>query len=1070
MSIPEDNIVNTPPAQLGAPTEDGSIQIAGLDLGMGRKVSGAITREIMKPLTKKGAKISKDVKIAKPEAAAPEPVVEVPVQPAPTDYTETGKKEPRLFPEPVSEQKAEEALAAREAAMQAARTAPSPTTAQKAAGVEKGRINTTFYTRDDLNATIQATAKDLPPVGPRTIQSLYDEAHERGVATNVLDQLFKGKNMTSAIGNDELAKRMAALVTIHDASMMRINEMMAQAQNGSLDMPGRVALREALAQHDIILKEFTSAKTDIARSLAVFKGAGEGAQKIVSINDQRRILEQFGGDDQLRVLAEKWMTQKTAKAKNKLIDVGFFRKTIDAIIYTAQSTLLTDPNTHAFNAAGTTAMITKDMAERTLAATVVSPLRAGLMKVIGKPVSAADRFQLADISARAGAVYRGIIDGWSMMGEGFMQAGARDVQQQALSSEYFSNTPYMKFRGKVYRTGELKGTMVGRVIDAMGLVHSGPMRFIGAADGFFGGVAQRMELHEQAQRYGVQKYIDALDAGDAPEVAMQKAQEATGRLLSEQPADIAASTEGFRRIVTLQQDIDKNLPMGSLYVGMNKGLNWRPIKMITLFNRTLTNIANQGMAISPLAPLSAQFWSDMKMGGRHADLAISRMLLGTGAMFGAYQLAEDGIITGPGPRDVKDRDTLTAQGWMPFSWRVGGEYGVSMPTIERFKALLGDDSVSQGTGEFEGDVFISLKKLDPASMPFMLGATMANAMHYSDYDDDDELAMRMFAAGAGSMYQMASSFPQTQLVAKLYRVLSTQQTGGDEADVAWRVADEIVKTYANTMISGTPIAGLSNGPLSARIERYIDPGMSETSITDAQVEAGEAGLFGIEGLQYDPHLPGIRAFGEAYNQWMSRTPFASRQLPPRLNEYGEEIVPDLETLYHFGPRMRRGIGSWEGKNGELKMYLGMINHGITRLPSKITIAGHTLSAEQRQRYIQLYANDIRPAKYEGRNMAEQILFMAKERIREIEELQKEIPMQFPFGEAQQESDQIVSEYRKMARDRMFGEFDVDERYRLVSIKPGGVGRALGFPDDRIEFPDVSRKMREEKKAAIFEPR
>lgn len=1072
MSIPKDmpegkGIIDPQPTELGEPSADGSVQVAGLDLGAGRKVSRKILKEIMEPLTKPGAKMEKDVIIDAP-IAEPEARVEVPVQEAPTDYTASGRQEPRIMPEPVSEEKAAEIMAARGEAMDAPRTAPSPTPAQKEAGVEKGRVNTTFYSSDELNATIQAVSKDLPPVGPRTIQSLYDDASERGVATNVLDQMFKGKPMTSAIGGDELAKRMAALVTVHDASLLRIDEMMAKAQAGQLAMPERVKLREALAQHDIIVKELSGAKTDIARSMNVFKGAGEGAQKNLSITEQRRVLEQFGGDEQLRILAEKWMTMPNAKAKNKMVEVGLYRKTIDAIIYTAQSTLLTDPNTHLFNGVGTAALIGLDFAERTAAATVISPLLSNLEKLIGKQRSAADKFQLADIGARAGGIKRGIIDGWSMMGEGFMQRDvqARDVQRSALSSEYLSNTPYMKFRGKVLRTGELKGTMVGRAIDMMGAVHSVPMRFIAAADGFFGGIAQRIELHEQAQRYGVQKYIEALDAGDSAGTAMEKAQHANGRLLSQQPADIAASVEGFRRIVTLQEDIDKNVPMANMYIGMNRGLNMRGIKLITLFNRTLVNIANQGMSRTPLAPMSAQFWSDVKRGGRYKDLAISRMALGSSMLIAGWQFADDGRVTGPGPIDLKDKDTLTSMGWQPFALRLQGEHEVSTPTIERFKSLLGEDSVSQGTGEFDGDVFVSLRKIDPASTPLLVGAAMRNAMFYSDYDDDDEYVQKMFAGAAGGMYQMAASFPQTQLIAKLYRVVSSQKTGGDEAEKLTRVFDEIMKTYASTVMAGTPIAGLTNGALSARFERYLDPGQSETAINQAQVEAGEAGLFGVEALSYDPHWAGFRAFGEAYNQWMSRTPFSSRKLQPRLNEFGEEIVPDIGTLYNFGPRMRAGVGSWEGKKGELKSYLSMINHGITRLPQKLTLAGHTLTAEQRIRYIQLYANDIRLKEFNNATLAEAIMADAADLIDETQKL----GIDFPFGEAQKSVNGIVAQYRLAARERMFGTFITDEKFRLVDVSPKARGRDMGLPDDIIEYPEISKRMAEEKRRSIFTPK
>ena len=1065
MSIPKDapeaeGIVEPIPGKLDLPGDDGSYQVAGLTDAITRRATRSITKGVMKPLTTPGARMSDEVEIVAPEGAriVDEPEVEVPQ--STTEYTATPEAETDVAVKPIaSEEAAEEAVRARAAGMDAPRTAPSPTAAQKEAGVAEGRVNTTFYDSDQLNATIQAVSADLPEVTTQSIQSIYDKASNLGIGKEVLDQIFKGKSMTSAVGGDQLSTRMAALITIHDASLVQIDNMMAKAASGNLGVAEKVRLREALAQHNIILEQLTTAKTDIARAMNVFKGAGDGTSKTLSMQQQQLVLDSFGGDDQLRVLAENWVKAPNTKAKNKLVQVGIFKKSIDAIIYTAQSSLLTDPNTHIFNAAGTTLLIAADTAERT-AAVGAGLLKNAVRRMAGK--SPAERFTALDITSRTNAIFNGILDGWAMMGDGFMQAqqrGARDVPRSSLSSEYFSNTPLMTLRGKTYTTGELKGTMIGRVLDGLSLVHSVPMRFIGAADGFFGGVSQRMELHEQAQAHGLRIYFDAIDADKTPEEAMRLAQEATGKLLSQQPADIAASTDGFRRMVTLQADIDRETPVSFLYTGANKILNWRGVKMITLFNKTMMNIANQGTARMPgFNLLSPQFYSDWKQGGKMRDLAVTRVGLGTAMLAGGYWLSETGRFTGAGPVDVQDRDTLTASGWMPFSLRLGEEEQFSPELLARLERVLGEGSVSKGTGDFTGQTFVSLKKLDPVTLPLLLGSSLQNSLHYSDYDDGE--LMQMVAAGTGATYQVASSFPQTQIVAELFRIMSSQYVGEDEGERMLRAFDQLVGTYSNTVISGTPIVGLANGALSARLERYIDPSMSETGIRADQVEWAD------DTLGIDATMPGFRAFGEAYNRLLSRTPFLSKTLPPRLNEWGEEIAPDLDTLYNFGPRMRGGMGKWDGKTGEVKMYLAEINHGITRLPKNLEFNGVVLNAEQRNRFIQLYANDIRPEQYGGMNMVEAIHADAKELIADVETL----GIEFPFGEAQQRVTQIVSDYRAFARARMFGEFTVDEKYRSVNVSSRGVGSKLGLGGDRVEYPKESEKMRLEKSMRIFEPR
>ena len=1066
MSIPKDvpgqkDILAIEPAPMGQEGDDGSYEVASAAGSITRKITTGLTRQILELLTQPGARISDDVQITKPtekrltdaDVTVTDRVETPPPEPEARVATE---EQPRISPEPVTEEIADQVVADRAAMISPERQAPSPTAKQKAEGIQEGRVNTTFYNDDELAATINAVSQNLPPVTPKSIQGIFDEALEIGIPEKVLNQIFKKEPMTSAVGGSELAKRMAALITIHDASIVKIDDMMARAAKGQLNTQEKVALREALTQHDIILQQLTSAKTDIARTMNVFKGAGDGTSKTLSVMDQQRVLDSFGGDDHLRVLAEKWVTAKDTKTKNKFLKVGILRRSIDALIFTAQSTLLTDPNTHLFNAAGTAAILAQDTIERT-AAIPVGIMRQKIATVLGKqPV--ADRYTIADIYARTSGIMNGMLDGVRMMGHGLTQKGevqAKDVPRQALSAEYFSNAPYLSLRGEVKQTGDLKGSPIGIALDGAGLLHSAPMRLIAASDGFFGGVAQRVELHEQAARHGANIYFDALEEGLDPGVALERGQHAAGKMLTEQPADVAASVQGFRRMVTLQQDIDRETFPSPLYTASSQFLNSRPIRMITLFNKTLMNIADQGFARTPLAPaLSPQFWTDWNKGGRYRDLAVARIGVGSMYIMGGYTLAETGRITGPGPKDPADRDTLIAQGWMPFSMQImPDEKPIPTALQRKINDVLGDDAISFGTGDFKDRTFISFKKLEPVSIPLMLGAALREASHFSDYDDDNA-AEKFLAAAAGGMYQMAGNFPQMQILSEFYRVAATQKNTEDSVDALGRALDVVVGTYSNTMISGTPIVGLTNGALSARLERYLDPGMSETGLRTEQIEFADA-------MNIDLEMPGLRAAGEAYNRWMSRTPYWSKDLPARLNEYGEEIIPDLNTLAHFGPRMRGGVSSRESRKNDLKAFLSAINHGLPRVQKSLSFDGVQLTSDLRIKYIQLYANDI---KLEGMNMTEAMLKKANE-LRDDAKLLG----QFPYGEAQREINRILGEYKRAAKERMFGKMVTDKQYRVVSVQPVS-GDKFGLPGDIIEYPELAQEMRRNRNQGIFEPK
>jgi len=75
-------------------------------------------------------------------------------------------------------------------------------------------------------------------------------------------------------------------------------------------------------------------------------------------------------------------------------------------------------------------------------------------------------------------------------------------------------------------------------------------------------------------------------------------------------------------------------------------------------------------------------------GGATRDLAVSKALIGTGMGTAVYQAALDGRITGSAPTDPKKTRLLLADGWKPYSIRIGDTY-YSYKRLDPFSTTLG---------------------------------------------------------------------------------------------------------------------------------------------------------------------------------------------------------------------------------------------------------------------------------------------------------------------------------------------------------------------------------------------
>jgi len=1010
---------------------DDGIQPAGFARSAGRQVAG----QILEPLTKRGARVDPDYKVTE-EITKPVDVVDPDIQmpEPPVEKIEPQIVPPIKKPAPVSEERVEEVMAERQEAMGGARQVPSPTKAQVAEGIEAGPVNTRFYDSDSLAATVKAVAGDTEPdYQSQTVESLYKRAFSAGVPKKTLDAMFRGVPMQSKVGNNQLATQLAGLQALHDVSAQNVDELMTQAASGLLTDLGKFELREALAQHEIVLAELKGAKRDVARSMNVFKGARE---RNLPALDIRAVLDGVGGDQQLRALADNYIQQENRAAKNKILEVGLSRKTYDSMIYAAQSTFLTNWETHLFNATANGLTLFMDVPERAVAIPI-GKARQRLAKVLGKEYRP-DEYYGQDIYARTSAFYNGLMDGWSMMAKGAKTGATKDAPRNPISSAYFSNTPIMMLGKEVARTPELKNTIYGRTLDALGALYSIPMRALGAGDQFFGGIAQRMELHEQAWRYGATIYDKKLADGASADEALASSQEAVNKFLTERPAEVEASVQSFRKQATLMADIDRQSALGRTYHGALKIMNNPLVKPIMLFSKSVTNLAIEGAARVPVLNfMSPRFYNEWEKGGRHRDLAISRMVVGGSLGLGSYFLAHNGRLTGAGPADTEERNNLKSLKWQDFSMRFDNEE-MSDANIARLNNIMGAGTATRGTGTFKGSTFVSLKRMEPVTIPLLLGAAFADAQKYRAYDPDDTQTGIMFDAMMASLAEYSTNMPAMQSVNELMRILNQRQT--DSGDKVVAMFDAYMRQVGNVAIAGTPVVGLANSAIVGKIERILDPALSNTAVNQEQVEWADD-VLGVDATQ-----PGIRAFFEAYNKMMSRVPTQSNKLPPKRDARGNPIEYDKD--YSWMP-----LATAKGKRDEVSEILAGINHGIGN--PNFTINGVRLPAEQQDMYLKLQ-QDPDPAT--GMTMDEAIIQAINDRINDAEAL----GIAPPLGSLQNDVDQVVADYRARARNKMFG--------KNIKDKDTGLVNYTMQSDDGAEimYPDTAAKIaRNQEKANLY---
>lgn len=595
-----------------------------------------------------------------------------------------------------------------------------------------------------------------------------------------------------------------------------------------IDNPAdRFALNQAIAVHRAIQAEVIGARTETARALRSW--AIPMGSTVEKLNQMAGIL-QTQGVDNIQELAGRLalLGPDQIGRLDEVVEKSLRAKTSDVLGEIFRSALLSNPKTHIVNLLGNTSVIAGDLADTAIAGAVA--------RLLGNA-------DAADMIAEAGAKYEGLMAafraqmkfyhenrrfnslGTATPGGGNIQGMQVDAPRaNAISSENF---------------GLSATSFVGKTADVIGGVINKPQELLGGADDFFKGINYQGELYAQAHRIA-----------SAEARAGTIGRDAIGARMAELVAAPTETMQSIARKAAQERTFTTPPKPGGVVASVFNIRSWLnslglPIgHFIMPFINTPANIMKYTFSRSPAGLLMGEMQAKLRLGGKDAMLARTQMAMGTMGLALGWNMAAGGLLTGGGPVNPRERQTLERGGWQRYSLKIG-------------------------------DAWVSYARLDPLASYLTIGADLHEiSANLASGDNDVEQVGEAVAMAIGSIGAAFMSKTYLQGVSDLNSFLAEPARYGE------RYLTGIVQSMLGP-------AGI------AEIRRQVDPAMRDvSSILDgvknrwpgASDELAQSRDLWGRPRMYQSHL------GMAYD---ALSPFSARKIDP------EPIDAELMRLRYF---------------------------------------------------------------------------------------------------------------------------------------------------------------------------
>jgi hypothetical protein len=822
---------------------------------------------------------------------------------------------------------------------------PSPTTEQKAAGVEKTIFNLDqINDADGVRQFIEAIAKEYG--ADKLPKMSYKEVAEKA-ALDGYDERFIARILDPSVqttASPEDAYKMMLALTDSGKRVFDLANQVKQAALAGTQTPDLLSkFHQAIALEGVLAKAAKGRQADVARTLGIFSQArtsssDRGAQLA-------QILNEAGGINNSFELANSYLALDSRADRAALSEKTISGTLRDVWYSTWINGLLSSPVTHAKNIVGNAAFGAYQIPER-LIASGIGKTRNFFFK------GGEQAIQLNEVYAQAMGMLQGIREGGSIAVTAFKKNEPTDALAKIENFRNGRDTFDVSFGGS--STGQaLNGAM-----KYWGGFVTIPSRSLMAEDEFFKAVGYRMELNALVTREANKEYKSLLDSrimDDATNIkladlendlkkkritateirqkvnelrdqlydpniseqeAAKKAAALHEKLLVEPTAEIEDAAKGMAASATFTRELEEGLQ------GAQRFLKDTPVlKIFFPFVKTPTNIAMEAMSRTPFINFaSPRFYSDYNAGGIRRDMAMARVTLGAGIIYGAGSYALDGRVTGYGPMRGEDKAALEGTGWQQFSF-VFNKSDVSPELIAQYKQIT-------QIKETPDKVYVSYAGIEPFSSMMSIAAT---AGEYAMVDGSEMDMEKLMMGGALGLYQYTSEQPMLQGYGELMKMFSSKAK--DAPSMLYNVMAQVAKQTSSYVIGGSPAGTYSS--FIASIERIVKP---EKSLVMEAVSPDDVGI--LSGAE--------KGFWEAYAQAKSRNPLTSDTLPVQL---------DAIT----GEEKRIGKGNWSEMWDPFKSSDGkyspahavLVEYGVPmpKIPKKID--GVELTDKQYNQWIEI---------------------------------------------------------------------------------------------------------------------
>lgn len=412
-----------------------------------------------------------------------------------------------------------------------------------------------------------------------------------------------------------------------------------------MDDPGEeqlFAFRQAWMRHNAIQEQVSGMTAEAGRVLQQFRQAADArAVRTDVLNAMNRA---GGGGDNLKDAADVLLDAvemgpgKFNALSEKLAKPKWRDKASELYI----NFLLSNPPTHIVNMVSNSITALAQIPEYATGAAIGAARKALLRD------KAKERILASEVGARTLGLLQGTKEGLRLFGRALRTGEADDFVSKVEGDEYKA-------------INGLKGEVI-RV----------PTRLLTAEDQLFKGIARRMELNASAVRIANREGLK----GEA-------AQQRIAELVADPTDAMLERSLDYGRYLTFQRKLGPAGQAVSTFTSNNL-LG----KVVVPFVRTPINLMKFATERSPAAPLLKEWRDDFRAGGERRDMAIAKSLLGTGLATLMYEAALEGKITGAVPPDPKKAKLLYADGWQPYSVRIGDRW-VSYSRLDPLSTTLG---------------------------------------------------------------------------------------------------------------------------------------------------------------------------------------------------------------------------------------------------------------------------------------------------------------------------------------------------------------------------------------------